>query len=187
VVRVERSGFFPAEQTVNVDINASTSSVRIDLVPTPETRTEYERSARAQHTWAWVTIGAGAAIAGGSVAFLVYNAGQIKDAQRDYDAAVYQSEDHSGRNCDPFRAGFDRTQCEATLDGSYDTLQDAKHRNIIGYVGVGVGGAAVVTGVVLWLLAKDPSRYRTQPGELGPAIHWRPWVGLGAVGVNGHF
>jgi tetratricopeptide (TPR) repeat protein len=187
LVRVERSGFFPAEQSVKIASSGSTSSVRIDLVPTPETRADYERSARSQRTWAWITIGAGAVVTGGSVAFLFYNQGQVKDAQKKYDAVVYQSEDHSGRNCDPFRPGFDRTQCEAALDGAYQKLEDTKHRNIIGYVGVGVGGAAMVTGAVLLVVSKDPDHYRTKSGALGPEVRWQPWFGLGAAGVEGRF
>ncbi len=73
------------------------------------------------------------------------------------------------------------------MQGYSDKLDSVKNRDIIGYVGIGVGGAAVVTGVILLVTGGDPGKYdkptsRSLGHNDGPKFALTP--GPGQIGTG---
>jgi hypothetical protein len=175
-IRIERNGFVPIERVVTVRAGQSTT-LRVTLAPTPDTREEFERGARARRTWGLVTAGAGAVVGAAGGVFLYLNGKDIDDKQGLYDEMVYESEAHSGRSCDPFEPGTVFAECNAQLDTRYQSLQDAKALTKFGWIGVGVGAAALVTGLVLVITGDDPGHYDdVKPGFSRSLQTWLPRV-----------
>jgi tetratricopeptide (TPR) repeat protein len=177
------------EQTA---VSHETTSI-VKLLPTPETRENYLSRYRRQRNWGWVTIATGAGIGIGSGLFLRYDAKQINDAQQAYDDVVYLTVEHSGRRCDVYAPAptFDRAACDAELSARYDDLQKWRHYRTVGWVGVGIGGALVVTGVVLLLTNDDPSHYDQPSAAHASRFELRPAVTLDSryqwIGAQGRF
>ena len=139
----------------------------------------------------WVTLGSGLAIAAGGSVFTIINNKKLNDAQGAYDAILYQTVDHSGRNCDVFNPTFNRAACEQAISSSYDDLQQRRTYRTIGWVTVGVGAAAAVTGVVLLLTNDSPSRYDRRASAKDHQKSFVPSFGYtgsqGWLGVSGVF
>jgi tetratricopeptide (TPR) repeat protein len=160
VFRIERAGFLAVERTVQVQKGVM-STVRIDMEPSPETRAEHQSRARTRRTWGWITVGAGAVITGAGVAYVFANKKAIDEAQTSYDQTVYDSQRGSGRRCDHLAAGTDFAQCDEELNSRYDSLTSQQSLTKIGYITAGIGGAVLVTGVVVLLTGEDSSRYES--------------------------
>jgi serine/threonine-protein kinase len=108
---------------------------------------------RAQRITAVVVAAAGALTVGAAVVVAL-------DAKRDYDASIGAC---ANRVCP---------------SASYDRIADARHRGDVATVVASIGGAAVATGAVLWLLAPSPSRAKAEAH--GPRIER---IGLTAGGA----
>ncbi len=101
---------------------------------------------------------------------------------------------NNGPVCDTFH-GANPMTCAAQQAYAAANLQYQRNWDALGYVGVGVGGAALVTGVVLLLTGDDPHRYDRRPattpgddtfaGRARPLV-WRSASG-GGVGLSGTF
>ncbi len=152
---VQRADFETFEREIVVGDTGTT--VKVELVPTPEKRDAHVSSARLHRTLGIVGIGAGAAVAAGSVVFLVVNGGSKSDAQTAYDQIVKESQPGSGERCDPKSQQPD--DCVPTLESRKKDLDSAKNRDVIGYVGAGIGGALVVAGIVVLATGGDPHKY----------------------------
>jgi hypothetical protein len=189
-LRVERGEFFPSERKVDVPLRGQ-SSIRIDLEPTPEKRTRYRNSAQARRTWGWVATGSGAALLAGGTGFLLWNAGEKSDKEKAWEAQEASNTRGGGGECDPTTV-TDRAACEEALFQAVDNLDAARKRDVFGWVGIGVGAAAVGTGLFLLLGGDDPNRYEPKAEsdvfgliELTP----RAWLlpGTGGFALNGRF
>ncbi|MFO0678695.1 MAG: PEGA domain-containing protein [Polyangiaceae bacterium] len=181
---VQRADFEPFEREIVVA--GSSTNVKVDLVPTPEKREAYVSNARLHRTLGIVGIGAGAAVAAGSVVFLVVNGGSKSDAQAAYDEIVKQSIAGSGERCDPRSQQPD--DCVPTLDSRKKDLDAAKSRDVIGYVGAGIGGALVVAGIVVLATGGDPHKYDRDGAKANAAkggITWTPTGWFSATGGGG--
>jgi hypothetical protein len=176
-LRVQRAGFFDLEREVVV--TRGNNTIDATLLPTPEYLDEYEGRARTQRTWSYVTMGAGALVAAGSAAFLLWNQGEKESAQERFDefAGSVQSSP-SGRCPDD--------ACATKLDVLADDLDEKQRRDVFGWVGVGVGAAGVGVGALLYTLGDDPSRYETAPES---DLFGTLWFGAGpnAVRLGGKF
>jgi hypothetical protein len=164
---VERGGFRPNERDIEVAAG-QTSVVPIALDPTPEMRELYVGRARSQRTWAWIGIGGGLALAGGGTAFLIYNASPKSDARADYDAAVGRLQREEGV-CATRSAEGDAAKCNAAVKAAKDELDSVKSRDLIGYIGIGVGAAATGLGLYFLLTGDNPNKYdkKSQSDVLG--------------------
>lgn len=147
-MRVERKGFH--ELSRDVVVQAAPSRVEVELFPTADYLADYVGGAQLQRTLAWVSLGAGAAIAIGGGAYLVYNQGKKDDAKADFDRVAEENDTGLG-TCDDV--------CKFAVNDALDKLEQARDRDLYGWLGVGIGGAALVTGVVLYLTGDDPGRY----------------------------
>jgi hypothetical protein len=82
--------------------------------------------------------------------------------------------------------------CIEELRLNLAALEDARNRDVYGWIGVGVGVAALGVGLVLLLTGDDPGRYDHKAGEDVFAIHdARPlaWADAhgGGLGMSGRF
>ena len=123
--------------------------------------------------WPWVGIGTGAAalVVGGVMSGLAYQQrGQVSNATRDQDPA-----------------GGDDLVTGMTMKDAQSHVDQAKSYDIASYAMYGVGGAAVLTGVILWAVqSKAKARAATAPRE-SPAVGLAPLPGGAAVAVSGGF
>jgi hypothetical protein len=78
------------------------------------------------------------------------------------------------------------TSCPKELKPQIDQYDaDATSAQTIAIVGYAVGGASVLTGILLLALDKGSNASVTKSADLKP--HVEPWVGLGMAGVSGRF
>lgn len=196
-IHVERGGFIPAERDVDVPLGA-TQNVAIVFEPTPDTRAAYVSGAMSRRTWSWVTMGLGAVLAGGGVALALVENGQLNGKNGDQaklNAYNAESVRHGGGLCDPAQ---DLTQpyegttlgsfCQALASSTSSAVNNDQTLQTLGWVATGVGGAVLVTGLVLLVTGDDPHKYDEKPPEqiLGG---WRvlPTIGYGGVSISaGH-
>lgn len=166
-ISVAAAGFIPAERDIVLD-GAQSNVIKVTLEPTPETRQAHRSTANFHRTWGWVGIIGGAAIAGGSTAFALISTSQKKDAQKDLDA-INQKFDDDVAPCDS-SAGYapqndNGALCDKTRNDAQSDIDSARTRATLGYVGIGVGGAVAVTGLVLLLTGDDPDKYERAPAQ----------------------
>lgn len=155
-LRVQRAGFYDVSREVVLPPGPTVLEVR--LLPTPEYLDQYIASAKRQRTLAFITGGSGLVFMAGGGAFLLWNQGQKNDAKRafdDYDSEIARSP----------TGVCDRRECEMKLGVLLDNLDQTRKRDLYGWLGVGVGGAALSVGALFYLLGDDPTRYRTGPGS----------------------
>jgi hypothetical protein len=158
-LRVERDGFFPAERQVTLEPLKENRQV-IRLQPTSETLAEHESAVSLHKTLGWGGIIAGAVAAGAGATYLALNAGAKSDAKKAL-GTVYDQE----RNeviCD-VAAGDDPELCNARYLLAKKNYDDKKKRDVFGFVGIGVGGALLATGVVLLLTGPRADKYDAAP------------------------
>ena len=141
---------------------------QVRLEPTPETRQSYRSTANAHRTWGWIGVIGGVAIAGGSTAFAVISSSKKSDAQAELDAAnaIFEKDVppcDSSNQFAPQNDGGD--ECDRIRSEAHSKLNAAKTRTTIGYVGIAVGGAVAITGVVLLLTGNDPDKYDRPPAD----------------------
>lgn len=178
-LRVERGDFMPVEREVTLVPNQQVM-VTVQLEPTPAKRTEYTESARAQHTWGWVTLSAGAAIGVGSGVFLLINRGRESDQRDKIDELSSRDE------CDGLSPQFDPA-CRTELNLEIDDLDAILAQNTYGWVGVGVGAAAIVAGTVILATADDPDRYEpSDESDVFSGVRIIPhgWASAGGFGAG---
>jgi hypothetical protein len=166
-LKIERDGFFPTERQVTLEPGVTSRQV-IHLEPTPETRAAHESSVSFHRTWGWASVIAGAAVAGGGGVFLAVNAGAKADAQKALDLTY-----DKGKNeviCD-VASGEDPEECNARYLLAKKNHDDKKKRDVFGFVGLGVGGGLLATGVVLLVTGEPADKYdraATLDVELSP-------------------
>lgn len=176
-VRVERAGFFDVDRRVTVA--AGSNTLEIQLLPTPEHLGDYVARAERQRLWSYIAAGTGVLIAGGSTAYLLWNQGQKNEAEQkfnDYAESIKNGETGACMN----------SACEKTLAILTDDLEAKRARDVYGWVGLGVGLAAIGTGVLLFATGDDPGRYDPKP-ESDVFGSLRVNAAVGSASVSGSF
>ena len=175
-LRVERSGFVPAERAINVTAG-QTTTVALQLAATAGTIAAKRDAASTQRTWGWVGIIGGAALAAGGVTLAVIEQGQWKNARDDYRDISLLFEKNSGRECDMFAVGkpvFDANRCGQRLQAAQGNVASHSTLRNVGLAVAGVGTAAAITGIIVLLAAADADKYDTSPALQGGAS--RLWL-----------
>jgi tetratricopeptide (TPR) repeat protein len=177
-LRVERAGFVTVDRTVLVP-RASSAVVDVTLEPTADYRADFVDAASSRRAWA-LGVGIGGAVLGGaSVGYLVYNGNQVSEAEDDFDEALAQAD----AACNPSATN----QCdELTTIAAIreDDLGTKRTRQTFGWIGAGVGAAALGTGIVLWVTGDDPHRYDPRPeSDVFGALDVEPWFGPDGGGL----
>ena len=172
-VLVGKHTFVAEKQGYTTHINAPYigpgEKFRIELkLYTSEELTRYKRKWNA--TWMpWAVIGAGALIAGGGALMEV----SANSAYKDYDAKVAA--------CNMNNQGCPTTAALNDMKSSGDS------KKTLGFVGYGIGAAAIVTGAVL-LYVNRPEAYQIRAEDI-EKVSVSPVVTPGYAGaaVQGHF
>ena len=184
---VTRAGFLPFERELLVDQGHS-KTVRIELQPTEETRTAYLHHASAQRRNAWITMAAGAVVVGVGTYLIL----QAKSDQRSADSAqAGLQNDLAYGMCyhAPGSAALPadiQASCQAEADHANGLSHDAKVMKWAGWATVGVGGAAMVTGVILRLVADDMNKVTVAASPQLQPFAWTQPQG-GGFGILGRF
>jgi hypothetical protein len=181
-------GFITIERDIVLD-KSNTNEISVTFEPTPETRRSYRSNAMFHRTWGWVGVIGGAVIGGGGAALAAAGISKKNAGSRDITALNDQAT-NSVPPCD-FKSGYaaegsdNGTACNnAKTDASNKFDSGVQLRNL-GFVGIGVGGAVLVTGVVLLLTGNDPNKYeqpttRALNQNRGPRFTFVP--GPGEIG-----
>lgn len=190
VLEVERAGFESVQRTIDVASSGATTSVRVELEPTPEYRAKYEKKAQLFQTWGWVGLLGGAVLAGSGTGFLIWNEGVKDDKLAEATEADRLRQNKLGKYCDPSSPLASTEDCDNQVDVALDEYDSAKARDLFGWVAVGAGGAAIAAGAVLLLTGDDPKRYERERPELTKRrlvpMLWRR-DGATSLGVVGTF
>ena len=174
-LKLEHTGYEPLERMANVADGGETE-VKVSLRTTAEARGSVVAKAHSQRNWAIAALLTGAVVAGGATGVAIWSNGKLPAAQDGL--AVVQKDAAAGGNgqCDP---NHKLNDLQAKLCGQ--RMSDAqgdidKYRNIRlgGYVGVGVGAALLVTGIVLLLTEPNPDKADTLAGSLQPLLSAGP-------------
>jgi hypothetical protein len=153
-LRIKRAGFYDVEREVWV--KPGLQSLDVTLLPTPAYLADYVQSAQTQRLWGFMALGSGALLAGGSTGFLLWNQGQKREAERDFEAyAEAVAQGPSGQCPDD--------DCERQLGILVDELDARRSRDVFGWVGLSVGAVALGTGAFLLARAPSPTRYEPKP------------------------
>ncbi|HEV3193814.1 MAG TPA: PEGA domain-containing protein, partial [Polyangiaceae bacterium] len=190
---VERGDFEPAEREVTID-PGRTTSVRVILEPTPEFRAHYIARAQAQRTWGLVSVIGGAAVLAGGIGLVVYDGQQRADGTAKQQSIVAQNV--PGGPCDKAQdmgTTFFQMNCVVPLNAANAKVDDANTRDYFGWSAVGVGGVAMILGVVLLITSDDAHKYDTPKSAPDGTVtlHVTPtfWTtrGGGGAGLVGSF
>lgn len=162
-LRVERAGFEVTERLVDVPQGGGVT-VRVSLVPTPETRLAYRRHVSGQRTRALVVLGGGASLAAAGAVLALMAPGKLRDARAEQRAAEAEFARNGGGRCDAATAVPPevRAECLQRLGEANDRRDLWQGLQTGAWVGVGVGSATTLLGAIL-LLAADPSDRYDRP------------------------
>jgi hypothetical protein len=175
-VHVARAGFFDVKREVL--LTPGRTVLDVTLIPTPAYLAEYTTRAKRQRLFAYVSGGAGAAITAGAVGFLIWNQGKKNQAEDRFNAYADLVAAMPKNSCEK--------TCVSTLGILVDDLDEKRKRDVFGWIGVGVGVAAIGTGVLLHLTGDDPGRYEPKSeGSLLGALSVR--IGRTGAAVSGAF
>jgi hypothetical protein len=192
-VILERGGFLPVERDVTIDAGRTTA-IRVVFDPTPETRATYQSRVSTQRTWGLISGVGGLVLTGGSLAFLVWNGQQRKQAHDDEDAAEYLINNNpKGSICDKslFTTPAAVAACNQPALDAQSRIDNADTADIFGWIGLGVGAAATVFGAVLLLTNGSSHRFDRDRTEASKGFvlptGWSDGRGGGGVGLVGAF
>jgi hypothetical protein len=186
---VSRAGFLPVERELTVDQGHS-KTVRIELQPTEETRSAYVHHASAQRRNAWITMAAGAVVVGVGT-YLILQGQSDQRSAGNAQASLQIDLTTPGGKCYVPPQGVAlstpaQDECNARYDHANDLSNDAKIMKWAGWATVGVGGAAIVTGVILRLVADDMNKVTVAASPQLQPFAWTQPQG-GGFGVIGRF
>ncbi|HEX2674518.1 MAG TPA: PEGA domain-containing protein [Polyangiaceae bacterium] len=192
-LHLEQAGYLPFDQEITLD-SQKPLLLTPYLLPTPEARKAHNDNVRMHRTWGWILTGAGAAVAGGGVTWLIVNSSKKSDALATYNHLSTQREygtdndpetkPEKGSACD-LSGGGDFQQCNLDVENAQDAYDSAKARDIPGYVMIGVGAAALGTGIVL--LVTGESAHRFDPPAKSAKSNAPSWAfapGPGQLGLG---
>jgi hypothetical protein len=180
LLRVDRGGFEPTERLADVRPRAETL-VRVTLQPTPDTRLNYVEKARRQQVIGWTTAGVGTAIAAAATVLVLTNSGPLDDAKKARSAVDIKFQ--PGGICDRSGAGYPpepgqplsgHDRCDQEQNDAYDKVNRLETKRTIGLIGIGVGAAGMITGIVLLIANDNPHKYDHPESEL--ALTPQAWV-----------
>lgn len=178
-LRVERAGFLAWERAI--DVGEHPDTIMVQLEPTAQTRADVANNARFHRTWGWLSFGGGVVFAGAGAAFLAVNSSSKSKKLKAIDRVNQQKADDNPP-CD-LSGSNTPDECQAAIDSAYSDYDSAKSKDVIGWVGVGVGAALIGTGIVLLVTGENPNKYGPKP-KSEPTARVVPWIGPGTSGLS---
>jgi hypothetical protein len=180
-VIVDRGGFEPVTMDAFITPHR-TSTVQVFLDPTAETRAAYDHKRSVRHETGLLIAGGGALIVGGSIAYIVWNAGQVNNALGPYNAARAAQVNGTGSLCD-VALGGDPNSCNSLVQNDYNNVRSAENLTPIGYIGLGVGVGVIAAGLAVFFTAGSADRFRHRAPAAG-ALQLLPWAARGGGGFG---
>lgn len=169
-LRVERAGFVTNERVIAVP-RASSATVNVALEPTADYRATYVSAAASRRAWALGVGVGGLVVAGVASGFLLYNGKQLSEAQQAFDDALAEAVSACGPT------GKDCKELQTVAAIREEDLSNQRTQQAFGWVGAGIGAAALTTGVALWLTGADPHRYDPKPeSDVFGSLDVVPWL-----------
>lgn len=176
-LRVERGGFVTSERLVTVP-RGSSAKIDVTLAPTAQYRADYSASVASRHNWALGIAVGGVAVAAASGGYLIWATKQVNQAEARWNEDFGIASEHCNMN---------QSDCKQLLDVAsirQTDLSEKQTHQTYGYVGLGVGLAAVVTGVVLRATGPDKHRYDPRPeSDVFGSLELSPWALPGSGGL----
>ncbi|HVW30827.1 MAG TPA: PEGA domain-containing protein [Polyangiaceae bacterium] len=161
------AGFLPVDRDVDLD-PGQTNVVRVQLDPTPEKRAQIMSNARFHQTWGWIGVISGAVIAGGGAALVAVGSSNKSDATNQINS-LNDKQANDVPPCDQAsgyaaemslpKAQQQSYTCDTAFANAQNKYDSGKTLVTTGYIGIGVGGALLVTGVVLLLTGESTDKY----------------------------
>lgn len=191
-VRIERGGFRPYEGQVDLP-DGEPLRLTIRLEPTAETLAEQTEKARFWRKIAWGSMIGGAVIAGAGGGYALYANGKRSDAQGELDrylaSRTPENQANGGVVCvigsTPVKDGNLCNEFDQELQGQVSSWNT---KRTLGFVGLGVGAAALATGIVLYATGDDPGKPTDAPHPYGlRPSSLRFAVGPGSALLSGQF
>lgn len=177
VVLLERGGFYAQQQRISLSPREETT-LAVTFEPTPELRATMADARRRNQVLGWVGIGAGAALAGGMAAVLASNAA--------FRASVPAANAELARRNATGQCGMD--DCIGAIERNDANVVSTRTTDGLAYGALGLGAAALVTGVVLHLTAPNLARYDRPANEsLMPEVGLAPVPEGGLLTASGKF
>ncbi|MEY4512030.1 MAG: hypothetical protein RLZZ450_4152 [Pseudomonadota bacterium] len=181
-LRVERADFFPFERHIQLAPGVRTL-VPVVFEPTAEKRVRYRDKAQRWRRAGFSTAGVGVVLLAAGISFVVYNKGAERDAKQKFDRSDVLT---AGGDCSP---GFTNAACNTEAELRLQHLDDVRAREKFGWIGLGVGGATLVTGLLVLLRGEDPKRYEQPQQTRVYALTPTGWGARasGGMGLSGRF
>ena len=155
-VIVEKEGFLPWAQTVDVPPNQATVQ-QATLVPNEAFVAEYKSRAEAIRTTAWITAGSGALLLGTSLVLKLVADARFDDlaskgfVTKNPSICAATVDNYNGTDYCPTQAGYE--------NGVLGTLDSIETMDTVALVSVLVGGVSAITSAVLFFAGEDPAKY----------------------------
>ncbi len=146
-LRVERPGFRLLERPLLLQAG-EVEIQRVVLLPTDEYLAEYRDGARNQRLWSYVAAGAGVLLGAGAAGVYVWNDGRYDDYTEERDELLRLGQ-----------SGAQPSDYVERVNSNNQALSDVQDADAVVIGLTAAAGAAVITGVVLYLLGDDPYRY----------------------------
>lgn len=177
LVQVEREGFFPTRQVVQLE---GPQQLAVVLEPTSQTLVELAQRRGTHRFWGFLGVGVGGALAIGGAAVWGGNQARLGALQTDVQRlkGLCQPVPDMPMGICP--------EAEYRTQSAY--LTEAEWVRAGGLITLGVGVAAAGAGLTALLTAPDLSRYEPPPreGTLAPlSVSWS--IGPGGAAVSGRF
>jgi hypothetical protein len=179
---VERGGFQPVVTEVTL-LPRGSSTLHVVLDPAPETRADYEQKRRSRRNAGLIVAGSGLLVAGGGIAMIVWNAARVNSLQGPYNAAYSAFKNMSPPNCN-VSTGGSADICNQAVTNTYNSLHAQEDLGPIGYIGLGVGAAAVITGAIVFFTAGRSNRFSPHTAPTVSIEELTPWIGVGSGGAS---
>jgi PEGA domain len=179
-LRVERADFFPFERQLELPAGLR---VRVPVVfePTPDKRARYRDNATRWRRAGWATAAVGVALIAAGGAFVAQNRSAESAAKRKFEQSDIFTPDGA---CMPEPTGIKNDACITEAELRLKHLDDVRSHEKYGWISLGAGAAALVTGVVVLLKGDDPKRYEPRTQNRVYALMPSGWGGPGSAGVS---
>lgn len=172
-LHIERAQFKPIDRDVWIEPGRHVE-VKLHLEPTPAMRLSWNDRVERQSSAVLGTLLPGVALTAAAGVFLSWNHGNKAARQRELDDALGECRTDSS-DCKILSQREAAVNLALTLD-------------VVGAIGMGIGGVGILTGVLLLARREDPSRYGKKPVE---RLQMLPSLTVGrhggSLGLTGRF